>query len=235
MYKIIFFLLFFTSSCTNEYWQFHEKKKAIEVGKQRTIQSLQDFKINQIEDREIEIMITPDKAVLERIISIIEQSKKQILIEVYILTEKRIIKALSDAKKRGVDVQVILEKNVFGAVSINSKAFKTLESSGVSVIYDTSKLYNFVHTKLLIIDDSYIITTGNLSYASFTTNRELYVVGKNLTDVQTLQNIFLADFQGQEIFESTNNLVISPLNSRKKIETLLVSAKKDIFLYLENF
>ena len=105
----------------------------------------------------------------------------------------------------------------------------------MSVVYDHSQLYNFVHTKLLLIDDTYIITTGNLSYASFTTNREFYVIGKNTNDLRVLKNIFLADFEGREIFESTSNLVISPINSRKKIETLLRSAKKDIFLYAENF
>ncbi|PJC56930.1 hypothetical protein CO024_00485 [Candidatus Gracilibacteria bacterium CG_4_9_14_0_2_um_filter_38_7] len=132
-------------------------------------------------------------------------------------------------------MRVVLEKNVFGATGINSKTFKELQNAGVSVTYDNSKLYNFVHTKLLLIDDTYIITTGNLSYSSFTTNREFYIIGRNPTDLQTLQNIFLADFEGKQTFESTPNLVISPINSRKKIEILLTSAKKDIFLYAENF
>lgn len=132
-------------------------------------------------------------------------------------------------------MRVVLEKNVFGATSINSKAFKALQSSEVSVTYDNSKLYNFVHTKLLLIDDAYVITTGNLSYASFTANREFYVIGKDSTDLQVLEKIFLADFLGREISESTSNLVISPVDSRKKIETLLGSAKKNIFLYAQNF
>ena len=96
-------------------------------------------------------------------------------------------------------------------------------------------MYNFVHTKLLLIDDNYIITTGNLSSVSFMKNREFSVMGKNIEDLHILEKIYLADFIGQEVFESSNNLVISPLNSRKKIETLLLSAKKDIFLYAENF
>lgn len=99
--------------------------------------------------------------------------------------------------------------------------------------YDNSDLYNFVHTKLLLIDDTYIITTGNLSYASFKYNREMYVIGKNTPDLTTLEQIFSADFDGQEIMKSTTNLVISPIDSRAKIETLLKSAQKDIFLYAE--
>lgn len=233
--KIIFLLAFLLSSCTNEYWQFHEEKTKLTEQKQSVEQNLATFSVDTIESRDIEILVTPDKKVLDRIVSMIDQSKKQVFIEVYILTEKRIIGALQDAKKRGVDVRVVLEKNVFGATSINSKTFKTLQNSRVEVTYDNSKLYNFVHTKLLIIDDTSIITTGNLSYSSFSTNREFYVINRDPTDLQVLQNIFLADFRGHKIFESTNNLVLSPLNSRKKIETLLQSAKKDIFLYAENF
>ncbi len=237
MKKLIFLLvpLFLLSSCTNEYWQFHEQKAKLTEQKQETTQTLQAFSIDTIEPRNVEILTTPDKKVLDRIVSMIDGAKQQVLIEVYILTEKRIIQALKDAKKRGVTVRVILEKNVFGGTGINAKTFKTLETAGISVTYDNSKLYNFVHTKLLIIDDTYIITTGNLSYSSFVYNREFYVIGTDGADLQTLENIFSADFEGREISESTTNLVISPINSRKKIETLLESAHKDIFLYAENF
>jgi phosphatidylserine/phosphatidylglycerophosphate/cardiolipin synthase-like enzyme len=235
--KLIFLLcpIFFLSSCTNEYWQFHEQKQLLENTKQETTQILKEFSVDKIEPREVEILTTPDKKVLDRIVSMIDSAKQQVLVEVYILTEKRIIKALQDAKKRGVTVRVVLEKNVFGGTNINAKTFKSLQPAGISVTYDNSKLYNFIHTKLLIIDDTYIITTGNLSYSSFVYNREFYVIGKDGADLQTLENIFGADFEGREISESTANLVISPINSRKKIETLLISAHKDIFLYAENF
>lgn len=232
---IVFLPLFLLSSCTNEYWEFHETKQSNATQKQKRVEMLENFSLLQVEDRDIEVLATPDKKVLDRIVSMIDGAKRHIFVEVYILTEKRIIGALKDAKKRGVDVRVVLEKNVFGATGINSKAFKTLESAGVSVTYDTSKLYNFVHTKLLLIDDTSIITTANLSYASFTNNREFFIINTNPSDFETLQNIFLADFVGQEISESTTNLVISPINSRKKIETLLSSAEKNILLYAENF
>lgn len=235
--KLILLLisLFFLSSCTNEYWQFHEQQQKIETQKQETTQVLKEFSVDKIEPRSVEILTTPDKKVLDRIVSMIDRAKQQVLVEVYILTEKRIIQALKDAKKRGVDVRVVLEKNVFGGTNINAKTFKTLQTAGVSITYDNSKLYNFIHTKLLIIDDAYVITTGNLSYSSFVYNREFYVIGTDGADLQTLENIFGADFEGREILESTTNLVISPINSRKKIETLLISAHKDIFLYAENF
>jgi len=101
--KILFLVLFpvfLFTSCTNEYWQFHEQKQTLKTEKQKTIESLQDFSVEKIESRDIEILATPDKKVLDRIVSMIEESEKQVFVEVYIFTETRILQALKDAKKR---------------------------------------------------------------------------------------------------------------------------------------
>lgn len=232
---LLFLLPFFLVSCGDEYWNFHAQKKNFSVQEKQTESAREQFAAERIEDREVEILMTPDIKVLDRIISMIDSAKTRVNVEVYILTEKRIIKALQDAKMRGVDVQVILEKNVFWGTSINSKTLKTLAGSGVQVTYDNSDLYNFVHAKFLLIDDAYIITTGNLSHTSFVSNREMYVIGKNSSDKTVLDQIFAADFVGREIMGSTTNLVISPIDSRKKIETLLWSASTEVLMYTETF
>lgn len=108
-----FFLAFFLISCQNEYWAFHDGQKTFAREKAQTELSRENFSVEQIEDREVEILMTPDTKVLDRIVSRIDAAKTRVFIEVYILTEKRITKALQDAKSRGVDVRVILEKNVF--------------------------------------------------------------------------------------------------------------------------
>lgn len=171
------------SSCGNEYWSFHEQKQVLAIQKDQLLESAEAFRLGQIGDRDVEILMTPDRAVLDRIVRMIDEAKSRVQIETYILTEKRIIGALKDAQKRGVKVQVLLEKNVYGGTSINTKTYNTLKNAGVSVAYASNKLYVYTHTKSLIIDDTYIITTGNLSYASFSTNREFYVIGKNETDL----------------------------------------------------
>lgn len=98
--SIVLILTVLLTSCTNEYWQFHEQKQTLATQKQSSEKILQDFSVSKIEDRDVEILTTPDKKVLDRLISILSGAKKQIYIEVYILTEKRIIQALKDAKKR---------------------------------------------------------------------------------------------------------------------------------------
>ena len=128
-YKWILFLPLFLSSCTNEYWAFHAQKEANLQARTQVESELKTFSSDRIESRDVEILTTPDLKTLDRFVSLIESAKREVSVEVYILTEKRIIKALQEAKARGVTVRVILEKNVFGATSINTKAYKSLTLS----------------------------------------------------------------------------------------------------------
>lgn len=83
--------LFFLSSCTNEYWQFHDQKTGFTEHKKSVEQNLATFSVEKIEPRNAEILTTPDEKVLDRLVSMIDRSEKQVFVEVYILTEKRII------------------------------------------------------------------------------------------------------------------------------------------------
>jgi len=190
----IIFISLLLSSCGSEYWDYHAGKTSQTSTNAAIVRESKEWTPEKLETRDLEILSTPDTRTLDRLISFIDGAKKEVLVEVYILTEKRIIGALQDAKKRGVTVRVILEKNVYGATSINSKAFKSLQSAGIDVTYASNKLYNFTHTKLLIADDTYVIATGNFSHSSFTSNREWYVVGKHPDDLATLHDIFDHDF-----------------------------------------
>lgn len=126
---VVIFLTITLSSCTNEYWEFHAQKEATTKARTQVESELRTFSPDRIESRDVEILTTPDLKTLDRFVSLIESAKCEVDVEVYILTEKRIIKALQEATARGVTARVILEKNVFGATSINTKAYKSLAGS----------------------------------------------------------------------------------------------------------
>jgi len=70
---LLFLPLFLLTSCnTDEYWQFHEQKTKLTEQKQTVEQNLATFSVDTIEPREVEILATPDKKVLDRIVSMIE-------------------------------------------------------------------------------------------------------------------------------------------------------------------
>lgn len=164
----------------------------------------------------------------EPLLSAIKSAKEEILVEVYLLSDKDIIKALIDSRKRGVDVSIILEEHPFGGGNLNMKSKKTLESSNIDVKWSSPK-YALTHEKAIIIDKKEVfILNQNLTASSFVKNREYDILDTNYNDVLEARNVFIADWEGKGISFPTDFLVLSPVNSRNKISNLLNSAVKTI-------
>jgi phosphatidylserine/phosphatidylglycerophosphate/cardiolipin synthase-like enzyme len=96
----IFLLIFLLTSCNNEYLDFHLQKYLYIEKQNEIVKENKNFNLNNIEERNFEIYITPDKTLIDNIINYINNAKKRVYLEVYILTEKRIIKALKEAYNR---------------------------------------------------------------------------------------------------------------------------------------
>ena len=221
-----------TNPFTNSYSELHDTavKQRVIVAETRSGYTLAD-----IPTYSGSLLVAPDDPVLDRLVGLITGAKSQVRVEVYILTEKRIIQALCDAKKRGVDVQVILERNVFGSRGMNNKTEKELTNAGITVTYANNSLYKLTHAKFLIADGTYVISTGNFSHSTFTKNREYFFVGDDSKNHDALERIFTADAAGHmDIFTSTG-LVISPWDARAKIETVLKQAQKSILVTNQSF
>jgi hypothetical protein len=92
--------LIFLGSCTNEYIEYHKEDLGYKNETRQDFSDNGNFKIENIESRDFELSITPDKKSLDYLVSKIDNAKDRVYLTVYILTEKRIIKALKDAKIR---------------------------------------------------------------------------------------------------------------------------------------
>jgi len=97
----VIFITVFSIFNFDEYKNFHQHKNEI-IEKQNILnQNIKDFNVERIKElKNIELYNTPNKELLTKIVNIIENSKKEIFIEVYMLTEKRIQKALQKAHKK---------------------------------------------------------------------------------------------------------------------------------------
>ncbi|USN55491.1 MAG: hypothetical protein H6765_02610 [Candidatus Peribacteria bacterium] len=92
---------------------------------------------------------------------------------------------------------------------------------------------NFNHTKTFILDDdTYIISTANLSYTSMRKNREYRFVGHNAAIVQSLQMIFAKDWKGIPLFKKDihPNLLVCPVDCREKLMSYILSADKSLVI-----
>lgn len=102
-----------------------------------------------------------------------------------------ILKDLIDAKKRGVDVKVILDASSWNVSnSISNKMFgDSLAQSGVEVYYDPIEITS--HDKLILID-GYITIVGstNWSYYALERNNEASVLIKSKPVTEAFENYF---------------------------------------------
>ncbi|TVY08224.1 phospholipase D family nuclease [Paenibacillus cremeus] len=126
------------------------------------------------EPPKIEYAFTQDKGHPEKIlIGIINEAKSNLDIAIYSLTNKDIVDAILAAKKRGVAVRVLTDKQEAGTAAQSAK-LKELKAAGIPIKDNTHK--GIMHMKVTIADKS-IVTTGSYNYSvsATTTNDEVIV------------------------------------------------------------
>jgi len=150
------------------------------------------------------------------IIDAIDNAKESVDLEVYILSDNKIISALINAKKRGVIVRVILEESPYLGYGANKEAKNKLAHYGVDVKW-SNRVYKFTHSKFFVTDmvNGYILTL-NLSKSAFAKNREFGVITQDSTSVSELEKIFQADWNRKPYRVAESPLVVSPENTQKK-------------------
>jgi phosphatidylserine/phosphatidylglycerophosphate/cardiolipin synthase-like enzyme len=122
-----------------------------------------------------------------------------------------------------------------GNFNPNTKALGMLNDAGVRVKWSSPR-FVYTHEKSMVIDDgtAYIMTT-NFTGAAFSANREYIVVDRVPAEAAEVAKVFDADWIGAAITPSAPNLVVSPVNSRAKILSLIDSARKSLVIQMEFF
>lgn len=112
----------------------------------------------------------------------------QIDIAIYSLTHPVIVKAITDAKKRGIQVRVISDK-IQSAGATQKHAINDLLLTGVPVKINTHS--GLMHLKMSIVDGT-ILTLGSYNYsmAASNTNDEVFIVITDLNIILKCQAEF---------------------------------------------
>lgn len=132
-----------------------------------------------IEKPEIEVYFSPRGGCQAAIIREIENAEKQVLVQAYSFTNADIAKALLEAKKRGVEVEVILDKSQETAKYSRATFFHNM---GISLLIDDK--HTIAHNKIMIIDGNIVITGSyNFSESAEERNAENLLILKGFEGV----------------------------------------------------
>jgi phosphatidylserine/phosphatidylglycerophosphate/cardiolipin synthase-like enzyme len=82
------------------------------------------------------------------LVEAIDSARKQVLVQAYLLTSKKIATTLIAAHRRGVDVQILVDADQLAKVE--SSAAPVLAAAGIAVWLETK--YQNAHNKIIVID-----------------------------------------------------------------------------------
>jgi phosphatidylserine/phosphatidylglycerophosphate/cardiolipin synthase-like enzyme len=107
----------------------------------------------------IEVYYAPEDLPADHLIALYDHARRYIYVAVYGMTFPPIVKALMDAKKRGVDVRVITDR-VQGNDQKQQRALAALHLAGIPIRVNQHD--GLMHLKQVVIDDE-INTSGSMN------------------------------------------------------------------------
>ena len=107
----------------------------------------------QSTQEDIHPYFSPNGGCTEAVVNALGSAQKSVLVQAYSFTSAPIAQALVVAKKRGVDVQVILDKSQ-RTDKYSSATF--LSNAGIPTFIDSA--HKIAHNKVMVIDGDEVIT-----------------------------------------------------------------------------
>lgn len=131
----------------------------------------------------VELWLLPDPKghVLADLKKNIKKASRTLRIALFTLTHPILIEEIIQAKRRGVDVTVILDMH--SSLGASAQAAETLKLAGVHV--RSSQGVQLMHHKFLYVDEATLITgSANWTKAAFTKNSDCLLILHQLTQEQ---------------------------------------------------
>jgi phosphatidylserine/phosphatidylglycerophosphate/cardiolipin synthase-like enzyme len=145
---------------------------------------------------------SPNGGCTEAIVEALNAAKATILVQAYSFTSAPIAKALVEAHKRHVDVQVILDKS---QRSERYSGATFLSNEGIPVFIDAA--HKIAHNKVMVIDGNIVITGSfNFTKSAEEGNAENLLVISNTPE---LAQRYTANWKEHLLHSTTYNIVNS--------------------------
>lgn len=147
-------------------------------------------------DQNITLSFLPyEVQALDSHLKMIANAQKTVRVAIYTFTHRKIIEALLDAHKRGLEVSIVFDRD--SSKQTSRLAFAKLKSAGVNVYVNNRA--GLLHYKMMIIDDTTLLAgSANFTLAAFTINDDNLLHISPMNEIQkekinTLWNRIIQD------------------------------------------
>jgi cardiolipin synthase A/B len=181
------------------------------------------------------IIILPDDT-KKPIIDAIEAAKKSIKIKMFVFSDPDLINATIAAKKRGIDVQVMLNPARRSGEEENSDTRKQLEAAGIEV-RDSNPAFGLTHEKSMVIDEEVaFIKSLNWATKNLTLTRDYAVTTNHKHEVDEVVAGFVADWERTNFDPGEHaHMIWCTGNGRDRIARFIDEAKHSLFVQNERY
>jgi phosphatidylserine/phosphatidylglycerophosphate/cardiolipin synthase-like enzyme len=146
------------------------------------------------------------------------------------------LNAVIAAKRRGVNVRIMLNPNRRSGEAENQHSRKMLLAAGVDVI-DSNPAFGMTHEKSMVVDDATaFIKSLNWETKNLTVTRDYAIVTSHKKEVREIIECFEADWKRKKFDAGENaHLIWCTGNGRERIARFIDKAKHSIFLQNERY
>jgi cardiolipin synthase len=181
------------------------------------------------------LIVLPDDTA-KPILNAINSAQKSIWVKMFVFSDPALLQAVAAAKKRGVDVRIMLNPSRRSGKAENQQSRKFLKSHHVEVI-DSNPCFGLTHEKSMVVDaKTAFVKSLNWETKNLTETRDYAIVTTHKHEVREIMECFEADWKRKK-FESGEDahLIWCTGNGRDRIAEFIDDARHSIFLQNERY
>src|SRR5271168_1821268 len=181
------------------------------------------------------LIVLPDDTA-KPILDAINGAQKSIWVKMFVFSDPALLKAVAAAKKRGVDVRIMLNPSRRSGKAENQQSRKFLKSHHVEVI-DSNPCFGLTHEKSMVVDaKTAFVKSLNWETKNLTETRDYAIVTTHKHEVREIMDCFQADWKRKK-FESGEDahLIWCTGNGRDRIAEFIDDARHTIFIQNERY
>ena len=181
------------------------------------------------------LIVLPDDSA-QPILDAIHGAKESIRIKMFVFSHPELLKAVTDAKQRGVDVRIMLNPARRDGEEENVETRKVLNHAGVTVL-DSNPEFDVTHEKSMVVDSTTaFVKSLNWETKNFTETRDYAVVTDHKHEVDEIIACFESDWHRKK-FDAGDNakLIWCNGNGRDRLAEFIDLAKHTLFVQNERY
>jgi len=181
------------------------------------------------------LIVLPDDSV-RPLIDAIAGARTSLRIKMFLFSDPALVEAVTAARKRGVDVRVMLNPARRSGESENQVTRAALQAAGVDVL-DSNPAFDLTHEKSLVVDDrTAFVQSLNWDACDLADTRDFAIATDDSHEVREIIDCFEADWSRQEFSPGGRaSLVWCNNNGRTRIAEFIDAARHTITLQNERY